>query len=91
MAELDPQQKVALIKENLQEVLKPEILEDVIVKQDRPLEVYWGKFKPRMSTRECHMQPLTDALKALQRRASHTVLISFPLSSSLSSFGRAVG
>ncbi|KAI9846853.1 MAG: hypothetical protein M1837_003465 [Sclerophora amabilis] len=39
---LSPQQKIALIKENLQEVLKPEILEDVIVKQNRPLVVYWG-------------------------------------------------
>ena len=39
---LNPHEKIALIKENLQEVLKPEILEDVLVKQDRPLKVYWG-------------------------------------------------
>lgn len=43
MAEhLSPQDKLALIKENLQEVLKPEILEDVVVKQNRPLVIYWG-------------------------------------------------
>lgn len=43
MAEqLSPQEKIALIKQNLQEVLKPEILEDVIVKQNRPLRIYWG-------------------------------------------------
>ncbi len=43
MAEhLSPQEKLALIKENLQEVLKPEILEDVIIKQNRPLIIYWG-------------------------------------------------
>ena len=39
---LSPQERIALIKENLQEILKPEILEDVIVKQDRPLKIYWG-------------------------------------------------
>ena len=45
MAEqLNPHEKLALIKENLQEVLKPEILEDVIVKQNRPLVIYWGTF-----------------------------------------------
>lgn len=39
---MSPQDKLALIKENLQEVLKPEILEDVVVKQNRPLVIYWG-------------------------------------------------
>ena len=51
MAEqLSPQEKLALIKENLQEVLKPEILEDVIVKQNRPLVIYWGT-SMRLSSR----------------------------------------
>ncbi|MCJ1308930.1 hypothetical protein MMC25_002585 [Agyrium rufum] len=40
--ELSPQDKLALIKESLQEVLKPEILEEIIVKQNRPLIMYWG-------------------------------------------------
>lgn len=40
---MDAQQKLSLIKENLQEVLKPEILEDVIEKQGRPLRIYWGR------------------------------------------------
>ena len=39
---LSPQEKLSLIKENLQEVLKPEILEDVIIKQNRPLVIYLG-------------------------------------------------
>lgn len=39
---LSADQKIALIHENLQEVLKPEIIEDVIRKQDRPLVIYWG-------------------------------------------------
>jgi len=43
MAEsLSADEKIALIKENLQEVLKPEIIEDVIKKQNRPLIIYWG-------------------------------------------------
>ncbi|KAI9756365.1 MAG: hypothetical protein M4579_003869 [Chaenotheca gracillima] len=39
---LSPQEKIALINEQLQEVLKPEIIEDVIVRQNRPLVIYWG-------------------------------------------------
>ena len=41
---LSADQKIALINENLQEVLKPEIIEDVIRKQDRPLAIYWGNY-----------------------------------------------
>jgi tyrosyl-tRNA synthetase len=40
---MDAQQKLALIQQNLQEVMRPDILEDVIVKQQRPLKIYWGK------------------------------------------------
>ena len=39
---LSAQEKIALIHENLQEILKPEIIEDVIIKQTRPLVIYWG-------------------------------------------------
>jgi hypothetical protein len=42
MADLDPQQKIALINENLQEVLRPDIIENAIVKEKRPLVIYWG-------------------------------------------------
>lgn len=42
---LSADQKIALINENLQEVLKPEIIEDVIRKQDRPLAIYWGNYE----------------------------------------------
>lgn len=58
--ELDPQAKLVLIKENLQEVLKPEILEDVIIRQARPLKIYWGVwtqfvYMPCSSPfRDCH-------------------------------------
>ena len=40
--DLEPEQRLALITENLSEVLKPDILEDVVVKQKRPLKIYWG-------------------------------------------------
>ena len=45
MADLDPQQKIALINENLQEVLRPDIIENAIVKEDRPLAIYWGNVR----------------------------------------------
>jgi len=41
--DLSADDKIALIKQNLQEVLKPEIIENVIKKQDRPLIIYWGE------------------------------------------------
>ena len=40
-------ERVALIKDQLHEVLKPEIIEDIVVKQNRPLVVYWGINWPR--------------------------------------------
>lgn len=39
---MTPEESIALIKKNLQEVLNPEIIDDVILKQKRPLVVYWG-------------------------------------------------
>ncbi|KAI9673876.1 MAG: hypothetical protein M1817_002082 [Caeruleum heppii] len=43
MAEaLNDHERIALIKQNLQEVLKGDIIEDVILRQKRPLIVYWG-------------------------------------------------
>lgn len=39
---LSADEKIALVYENLQEVLKPEIIDDVIRRQNRPLIIYWG-------------------------------------------------
>ncbi|RYP90600.1 hypothetical protein DL770_003267 [Monosporascus sp. CRB-9-2] len=39
---MSPEESIALIKANLQEVLNPEIIDDVILNQKRPLKVYWG-------------------------------------------------
>ncbi|KAF2769524.1 tyrosine tRNA ligase [Teratosphaeria nubilosa] len=35
-------EKFALIKKNLQEVLNPDIIEEILNKNERPLRVYWG-------------------------------------------------
>lgn len=43
MADLSPEQRISLITANLQEVLKKDIIENVIVKENRPLTIYWGK------------------------------------------------
>ena len=40
--ELSPHEKLALIKDQLQEVLHEDILENVILKEQRPLVIYWG-------------------------------------------------
>ena len=37
-----PAEKFNLIKSNLQEVLNPEIIEEVLNKNERPLRIYWG-------------------------------------------------
>jgi tyrosyl-tRNA synthetase len=40
--ELSPEEKLTLVTDQLQEVLHKDILEDVILKQKRPLVIYWG-------------------------------------------------
>lgn len=52
-ATLSAGQKIALIHENLQEVLKPDIIEDVIRKQDRPLVIYWGNHSFNIFGQNC--------------------------------------
>lgn len=42
MVELTAAEKIELITRGLQEVLKKNIIEDVIVKENRPLKIYWG-------------------------------------------------
>ena len=46
MAEdLSREERLTLIYQNLQEVLKPEIIEEIVLKEDRPLKIYWGMAK----------------------------------------------
>ena len=42
MGELTPEEKISLIKLRLQETLREDIIEDVILNQKRPLVIYWG-------------------------------------------------
>ncbi|KAK5115690.1 hypothetical protein LTR62_000779 [Meristemomyces frigidus] len=37
-----PEEMMNLIKSNLQEVLNPEIIEEILQKNERPLKIYWG-------------------------------------------------
>ena len=37
-----PAEKLALIKNNLQEVINPEIIDEIVSKNERPLKIYWG-------------------------------------------------
>lgn len=39
---MTPEESLALIKANLAEVLNPEIIDDVVLNQKRPVKVYWG-------------------------------------------------
>jgi len=41
-SKLSPTESIALIKANLAEVLNPEIIDNVILNEKRPLKVYWG-------------------------------------------------
>ncbi|KAL8930785.1 MAG: hypothetical protein Q9208_000326 [Pyrenodesmia sp. 3 TL-2023] len=41
-AAMSTEDKLALIKVNLYEVLKEDLIEDVVVRQNRPLKIYWG-------------------------------------------------
>ncbi|EXJ95242.1 tyrosyl-tRNA synthetase [Capronia coronata CBS 617.96] len=40
--ELTPEEKLSLITDQLQEVLHKDILENVVLKEQRPLVIYWG-------------------------------------------------
>ncbi|KAJ9642616.1 tyrosine-tRNA ligase [Exophiala oligosperma] len=40
--ELSPEEKLSLVTDQLAEVLHRDILEDIIIKQQRPLVLYWG-------------------------------------------------
>ncbi|KAF5587107.1 tyrosyl-tRNA synthetase [Fusarium subglutinans] len=39
---MTPEETITLIKANLAEVLNPEIIDNVILRENRPLRVYWG-------------------------------------------------
>ena len=78
-SQLSPEDSIALIKANLAEVLNPEIIDDVLLKEKRPLKVYWGSattgrphcgyFVPMMKIAEllaagCHVKILLADIHA---------------------------
>lgn len=42
LEKMTPEESITLIKANLTEILHPDIIDDVILKDKRPLRVYWG-------------------------------------------------
>ena len=76
---MNVQEKLALIKENLQEVLREHIIEDVLVKQNRPLKIYWGMYSCLRAS-AC----VADAQVQVRRqREGLTAATLYPWSSSL--------
>lgn len=55
VTDLTHQQTIDLIKSNLQETLDPtKIIEDVIMKQGRPLKIYWGQSSVPQGSSDLH-------------------------------------
>lgn len=51
---LNPQEQLALIYENLQEKLKEDLIEDIVLNQQRSLKIYWGTLPLRSCQRSAH-------------------------------------
>ena len=81
MAEtLSADEKIALINEQLHEVLKPEIIDDVIKKQNRPLVIYWGTptWLPSLPLSEFVCRHSNDRSTSLRLLRAHGQNRSFP-------------
>lgn len=90
---MTPEDSVALIKANLAEVLNPEIIDDVVLREKRPLRLYWGTaptgrphcgyFVPVLKIAEflragCHVQILLADLHAvIDNQKSPAELVGF--------------
>lgn len=72
MADLDPQEKIALINANLQEVLRPDIIENAIVKENRPLVIYWGEARGRGLPFILHTHIVVQAQRRQANRTAAT-------------------
>lgn len=83
MATQTKEQKLALINENLEEVLNPEIIEKVL-DEGRNVKVYWGRFLRRATCGSSH-----QTLKVPPRPAGRTVDTWSRRSRSRSSWPRA--
>jgi tyrosyl-tRNA synthetase len=72
--ELSPQERYELITKNLQEVLNPQIIKEVLEKEERPLKIYWGTAttgKPHMA----YFVAMTKLAHFLQAGCEITILL----------------
>lgn len=76
---LSNEERLGLIKENLAEVLNPEIIEGILAEGRSP-KIYWGMFNPPLRAGANEARLLTLVPKALQPPADLTVVTSSPLS-----------
>jgi hypothetical protein len=72
--ELTPQEKMALITSQLQEVLRSDILEQVVVKENRPLKIYWGRLSHSISMKTA----MLTLPKERQQQEGRIVVTLFP-------------
>lgn len=69
---LTADEKFQLITRGLQEVLKPEIIHDVLTKEERPLVIYWGKFSIPSLFLPARLMHRSQALQPLEGRTVPT-------------------
>lgn len=74
MSDMTPDQQYELITRNLQEVLNPQIIKNVLENEDRPLRVYWGT-APTGKPHCGYFVPMVKLAHLLKAGVEVTVLI----------------
>ncbi len=70
----DPQEQFDLITKNLQEVLNPQIIKNVLEVEKRPLKIYWGT-APTGRPHCGYFVPMTKLAHFLKAGCEVTVLL----------------
>ncbi|CCH41211.1 Tyrosyl-tRNA synthetase, cytoplasmic [Wickerhamomyces ciferrii] len=70
----DPEEQFKLITKNLQEVLNPQIIKEILEKNERPLKVYWGT-APTGRPHCGYFVPMTKLADLLKAGCEVTVLL----------------
>ncbi|KAF9766321.1 hypothetical protein IL306_001300 [Fusarium sp. DS 682] len=71
---MTPEESITLIKANLAEVLNPEIIDHIILKEKRPLRVYWGT-APTGKPHCGYFVPLVKIAELLQANCHVKILL----------------
>lgn len=74
MSEITPEQQYELITRNLQEVLNPQIIKNVLEVEKRPLKIYWGS-APTGRVHCGYLVPMTKLAHFLKAGCEVTVLL----------------